>query len=180
MPRIAPATGSAIPAKSVETLASIKGALGGTPNIFTTVAHSPAALQALWGFFGAMGQTSLSAKLREQIALAVGESNQCGYCVAAHTAIGKSAGLNDGELNAARLGQSTDAKDAAALKFANSIIEKRGHVSDGEVAAVKAAGYDDAQVIEILAVTVQNIFTNYVNHVAQTAVDFPAAPALKR
>ena len=125
-------------------------------------------------------QTSLSAKLREQIALSVGESNQCGYCVAAHSAIGKGAGLSDGELNAARMGQSADPKDAAALKFASSIVEKRGHVSDSEVAAVKAAGYNDAQVIEILAVTVQNIFTNYVNHVAQTAVDFPAAPALKR
>ncbi len=164
--------------KSKEILDQIKGALGSVPNLFRTAAHSPASLQALWGIFGAMGQSHLPAKIREQIALAVGQSNGCDYCVSAHTALGKGAGLSDSDLIAARRGQSADAKSAAAIKFSLAIVERKGHVSDADLAAVKGAGFGDAEILEILTVTVQNIFTNYLNHVAQTAIDFPAAPKL--
>jgi len=166
MARIQPVEVSEAQGKVKETFGQIERGLGRVPGMFRTLGRSPAALQAMWGFFGAMGGSTLPAKLREQIALAVGQANGCGYCVDAHAAIGKHAGLTDAEVE-------------AALHFASALLEKKGHVSDADVAAVRAAGFDDGQVLEILAVVMQNVFTNWVNHVAETASDFPPAPALR-
>jgi uncharacterized peroxidase-related enzyme len=179
MARIQPVDMASAHSNVKATLGQIQGALGNVPAMFRTLGQSPAALAAMWGFFGAMGQSSLPAKLREQIALAVGETNGCSYCVNAHAAIGKHAGLTDGDVNAARRWQAGTSRDAAALAFASSLLEKKGHVSDADMAAVKAAGFDDAQVLELVAVVVQNVFTNWVNHVAGTESDFPAAPSLR-
>jgi len=179
MARIQPVEVSEAQGKVKETFGQIERGLGRVPGMFRTLGRSPAALQAMWGFFGAMGGSTLPAKLREQIALAVGQANGCGYCVDAHAAIGKHAGLTDAEVEAARRWRAGDARSQAALHFASALLEKKGHVSDADVAAVRAAGFDDGQVLEILAVVMQNVFTNWVNHVAETASDFPPAPALR-
>ncbi|MGD9690915.1 MAG: carboxymuconolactone decarboxylase family protein [Phycisphaerales bacterium] len=178
MSRIQPIDPAAATGKTRELFDSIKGALGGVPNVFRVTGQSPAALGALWGVFGAMNSASIPASLREQIALSVGETNGCDYCVAAHSVLGKHAGLRDADVQAARHGNAADPKAAAALAFASAVLEHKGHVRDADLAAVRAAGYSDAQVMEIVAAVVQNVFTNWVNHVAQTPVDFPAAPAL--
>ena len=101
--------------------------------------------------------------------------NGCGYCLSAHTYLGKNlAKLDDAEMTANRNGASNDPKADAALRFAVAIVKARGHVSDADVAAVKAAGYDDAQLVEIVLHVALNTLTNYVNEIAQTAIDFPA------
>ena len=179
MARIQPLDPAAATGATKETFNSIQGALGGVPGMFRTVGQSPASLQAMWGFFGAMGQSTVPPAVRERIALAIGQANDCGYCLAAHSALAKKAGVADAEVMAARKGTSTDPKADAAVKFAVAILERKGHVSDADVGAVRKAGYSDAEVLEILSVVVQNVYTNWVNHVAQTAIDFPAAPALK-
>lgn len=164
--------------KGKELLDGIQKGLGKTPNIFKTMVNSPAALQAYLGFSGALKEGVLSAQSRERIALAVGQENNCGYCLAAHSAIGKGAGLQDAEIAAARSGQASAAKDAAILKFAVSIVKNRGNVSDAEIAAVRKAGVNDAEMTEIVANVALNIFTNYFNHVADPVIDFPAASPL--
>ncbi len=179
MARIQPVDVASVQGSVKEAFGQIDRALGRVPAMFKTLGQSRAALGAMWGFFGAMGLSRLPAKLREQIALAVGETNGCTYCVNAHAALGKHAGLTDGDVLAARHWQAGTSRDAAALTFASAVLEKKGHVSDGDVSAVKAAGFDDAEVLEIVAVVVQNVFTNWVNHVAGTVSDFPAAPALR-
>lgn len=148
-------------------------------NLFKGLANSPAALQAYLGMSGTLGSGTLSAAEREAIALAVSEANQCGYCVAAHTAIGKAAGMTDQQTVAARKGAvPDDPKMDALVKFAMRIHEKKGWVSDDDVAQFKAAGYDDGAVAEVIANYALNVFTNYFNHVNESEVDFPAAPTL--
>ena len=105
--------------------------------------------------------------------MASAETNACAYCASAHSIIGKSAGLSDDEITAARRGSSNDAKTDAALKFARSIIINRGAVSDEEVQAIKAAGYSEAEIAEIIAHVALNAFTNYFNKIAETEIDFP-------
>jgi AhpD family alkylhydroperoxidase len=117
----------------------------------------------------------LSPQLREQIALAVAQENDCDYCLAAHTALGRSVGLSDEAIRDSRRGASPDSKTDAALRFARLIVEKRGRVSDEDVARVRYAGHTDAEIAEIVANVAVNIFTNYFNHVAETEVDFPPA-----
>ncbi|MGM9479614.1 carboxymuconolactone decarboxylase family protein [Roseateles sp. NT4] len=161
------------PTASRATLDAVHGAFGATPNMFRAVANSPASLQALWGFFGALGGGTLPAKLGEQIAVAVADRNACEYCLAAHTALGRKAGGTSAEMSAAQAGESADPATAAALRFALKLVEQRGQVGDADVAALRAAGFADGQIVEILAHVALNLFTNYVNVAFAVPVDFP-------
>ena len=116
----------------------------------------------------------LEARTRERIALAIAQVNGCGYCLSAHTYLGKNvAKLDDAEIAANRHGKSNDAKADAAVRFAVKIAQERGHVADTDLQAVKAAGYDDGQIVEIVLHVALNTLTNYVNEVAKTEIDFP-------
>ena len=160
------------------SLAQIQAAFGATPNMFRAVANSPAALASMWGAFGALGKGTIGARLGEQIAVAVAELNRCDYCLAAHTALGKGAGLSAQELAAAQGAKSGDPKTAAALAFASEVVKLRGQVGADAVARLRDAGYGDEQIVEILAHVALNIFTNYVNVVFDVPLDFAPVPLL--
>jgi uncharacterized peroxidase-related enzyme len=178
MPRIPTINAEQATVEQQQILANVKKGLGVVPNLVATLAQSPAAAQAYLGFSGALAKGALSAKLRQEIALVVGEANSCDYCVAAHTLLGGKAGLTQDEILAARAGHSADAKTAAALVFAQKLVANRGIVSDEDVAGLREHGFSNGDIAEIVANTALNIFTNYFNHVAGTVVDFPAAPKL--
>lgn len=148
------------------------------PNLMRTFGHSPATLEAYLGFSSTLATGALSAKTREQIALAVAETNACDYCLATHSLLDKGAGLTPDAILAARLITAADPKTDALLKFATAVVETRGRVSDGVLAQVRTAGANDAEIIETVAHVALNILTNYTNHVAQTVVDFPKAATL--
>ncbi|MFM9975551.1 MAG: carboxymuconolactone decarboxylase family protein [Beijerinckiaceae bacterium] len=168
------------PAAAQPLLEAVKKQLGSVPNIFRVIANSPVALEGFLGLNGALAKGALDAKTRERIALAVAEINGCGYCLSAHTYLGKHlAKLDDAEITTNRNGTSNDPKAAAAVRFAAEIVRQRGHVSDTEVAAVKLAGFNDAQIIEIVLHVALNTLTNYVNEVAKTVIDFPVVEPRK-
>ncbi|MBX9619030.1 MAG: carboxymuconolactone decarboxylase family protein [Hyphomicrobiales bacterium] len=175
MTRIAtPASIEASPAASQPLLQAVTKQLGSAPNIFRVIGNSPAALEGFLGLNGALGKGKLDGKTRERIALAVAEINGCGYCLSAHTYLGKNlAKLDDAEITANRNGASNDPKADAAVRFAAKIVRERGHVSDADVSAVKAAGYGDDEIVEIVAHVALNTLTNYINEVAKTDIDFP-------
>ncbi len=167
------------PAASQPLLHAVQQQLGSVPNLFRVVSNSPAALEGYLGMSGALGKGRLPAQTRERIALAVAQINECGYCLSAHTYLGSNlAKLADAEISANRAGGSLDTKAEAAVRFAVKVVQQRGHVSDADVRAVRDAGYDDAQVVEIVQHVALNIWTNYLNLVANTTIDFPAAEAL--
>ncbi len=176
MARIAlPATPDAAPAAAQPLLADVRAALGSVPNLFRLVANSPAALKGYLGLNSALAGGTLDARTRERIALAVAEINGCSYCLAAHTYIGRNLlKLDESEIAANRAGRSGDAKADAAVRFAALVAERRGQVDATDVAAVKAAGYGDGEVVEIVAHVALNVLTNYINETFQTDIDFPA------
>lgn len=178
MPRIQPVNRDAADSATTQLLSSVEKKLGMVPNLITTMANSPAVSNAYLGFSQSLSTGSLPARLREQLSLVVGETNGCDYCVAAHTALGKGAGLSEGETCDARRAVSGDDKERAALEFARKIVTDRAIVSDGDIEKVREAGYTDGEIGEIVANVALNIFTNYFNHVAETEVDFPVAPEL--
>ena len=179
MSRIAiPPSIDAAPVASQAMLHAVEKQLGSAPNLFRLVATSPAALEGYLGMSGALAKGSLSAPTRERIALAVAEVNGCGYCLAAHSYLGKNlAHLDDAEIASNRDGHSKDAKADAAVHFAAKVAQARGHVDEKDVQAVRTAGYTDAQVIEIVQHVALNTWTNYINEVAKTDIDFPEVPA---
>lgn len=161
-------------------LEGAKKQLGVVPNLFRVIANSPAALEGYFGLNAALQKGSLDAKTRERLAIAIAEINGCSYCLSAHTYLGKNlAKLDDAEITANRSGASNDPKADAALRFAAKVARERGHVSDADVQAVKSAGFDDAQVVEIVLHVALNTLTNYVNEVAKTAIDFPVVELRK-
>jgi uncharacterized peroxidase-related enzyme len=175
-----PASISAAPAASRPLLEAVKRQLGIVPNLFRLVSNSPVALEGYLGVLGALNKGALPAPTRERIALAVAEINGCNYCLSAHTYLGKNfAKLDDAEITANRSGASNDPKADAAVRFAAKIARERGHVSDDDVRAVKLAGYDDAQVVEIVQHVALNTWTNYINEVVKTEIDFPVVTARK-
>lgn len=147
--------------------------LGVVPNLFRVLGTSPAALEGYLNFSGALAGGSLGAKVGEQIALAVAESNLCGYCLSAHTYIGGKVGLSATDIADARHADASNPKTDAILKLARSIVVQRGEVSDADLNAAKTAGLSDGEIVETVAHVALNIFANYLNHVARTVVDFP-------
>ncbi|WP_454761042.1 carboxymuconolactone decarboxylase family protein [Caulobacter segnis] len=154
-------------------LDQIKGAFGVVPNMFKAVANSPAALTSMWSAFGALGGGKLGARLGEEIAVAIANANNCEYCLAAHTALGRRAGASAEEMAEAQQGRSTDPRTRVALTFALRLVRDRGAVTDTDVEALRAAGFDDEAIVEIIAHVALNLFTNYVNVALDVPVDFP-------
>ncbi len=173
-----PAAIDAAPAASQPLLEAVKKQLGVVPNLFRLVSNSPAALEGYLALMGALNKGRLPAPTRERIALAVAELNGCSYCLSAHSYLGKTlAKLDEAEIAANRSGASSDPKADAAVRFAVKVARERGHVGEDDVGAVKAAGYDDGQVIEIVLHVALNTWTNYINEVAKTDIDFPVVAA---
>ncbi len=177
MPRLKAIEPAEAEPKAKALLEGVQKKLGMTPNLMRTMANSPAVLEAYLGFGNALGKGTLTPKLREQIALTVGELNGCQYCLSAHPALGKMVGLGDEEIADSRRGVSPDRKTEAVLQFARKVVTERGWVSDDDVASLRAAGTTDAELAEIVGAVALNIFSNYFNHVADTEVDFPEAEA---
>ena len=177
MSRLAtPASIDAAPASARPLLDAVSKQLGSAPNLFRPVANSPAALEGYLGMSGALAKGSLPAQTRERIALAVAQFNDCGYCLSAHSYLGKNlAKLSVAEIAANRHGSSLEPKADAAVRFAVKVVRERGHVTDADVQAVRMAGHDDAQIVEIVQHVALNTWTNYINEVARTEIDFPVA-----
>ena len=159
--------------KSKELLTALQNNIKSVPNLAKALANSPAALKAWMEFEGALDKGSLNAKLRQEIALAIGQKNGCEYCVSAHTAIGKFAGLTDQQVLNSRQGQGTTPKDTAALTFARELLEKRGQVPASSIQVLRDQGFTDGEIAEIVAHVALNVFTNYFNIALDVDVDSP-------
>lgn len=171
---VIPSSVEAAPTAARDSLNAVAKSLGSVPNLFRLVSNSPTALQGYLGLNAATAASKLGAKTQERIALAVAEFNGCDYCLSAHTYLGRNlAKLDDAEITANRHGTSNDLKAAAAVRFATQVVQARGHVSNEDLVAVKAAGYSDAEVVDIVLAVALNTFTNYLNEVAKTEIDFP-------
>ncbi|WP_428028012.1 carboxymuconolactone decarboxylase family protein [Altererythrobacter sp.] len=152
---------------------AIRQKMGGVPNILRTMAQSPAALEAYLGFSGAIGNGRFTAAQSELAALAAAGENSCDYCASAHSALGKMAGLDQPDMQQVIAGGNLDGGDGAIVTLTRQILNQRGVLSDADVEAFYAAGFDEGHLVELIALTALNIFTNYFNHIAATEIDFP-------
>jgi uncharacterized peroxidase-related enzyme len=154
-------------------LNAVQAQLGITPNFIRVLANSPKALEGFLGLYGAAGGFAVDRATQERIALAVAEGNGCQYCVSAHTAIGRHAGLSNEEMQLNRLGTSADVKAAAAVAFAKALNDNLGEVTTAEFEAARSAGLSDGEIVEIIAIVALNIFTNVLGKATRVEIDFP-------
>jgi len=173
MNRITPIDPDTATGQTKELFAVVQSELGAVPNVFRVMGNSPAALAGFLNLKGALAEGHLDDQIQEQISLTVSETNLCNYCLSAHSSIGCQIGLSDQDMADARHASSNSPKTDAILKFARSIVVNRGELGDAELQTVRAAGVSEGELVETIANVVANIFTNYLNHVAGTAVDFP-------
>lgn len=173
MLRIAPIKLDQTDAATAATLKAAQAKLGILPNMFTTMAHAPATLNGYLQFADTLSTGRLTAQQREMIALAVAQENSCEYCLSAHAALGKGAGLDNEALSQAQMGEARVAHDQALLRLAKAITQSRGDVSDTAFDQARAAGIDNGLMMEVVANVALNVLTNYTNRLAGTAIDFP-------
>jgi uncharacterized peroxidase-related enzyme len=179
MPRIAIPGRDDAPAESQSILDNVNKMLGFVPNLQRLMSISPNALAGWAALMGSLSKT-LDVKTRDGIALAVSEVDGCDYCLAAHTYISTNlAKIPPEEIVLNRDGRSADPKRQAAIAFAKALIEKRGKVSDADFASVKAAGWTDANIVEMIALSAQFLLTNFMNNAVQTPIDFPEVEPAK-
>jgi uncharacterized peroxidase-related enzyme len=170
-PDLASATGA-----TAEVYAQIKKAAGAVPNTFATIgAYAPAALKAVLHADSVLAAGTLSKQDQETIKLVVSEVAGCDYCVAAHSLLGKRAGLKPEALKQIRAGEPIgDARRDALVRFVRTLVRTSGTVTDEAFSAIKAAGYSDAQLVEISLAIAVIAFTNVFNRINDTTIDFPA------
>lgn len=176
--RIAPTTLQTAPEESRPLLETLRRALGKLPNLYATIAHSPAALRGILAFDDSLEKGALSSREAELVRLHVSELNGCGYCVSAHTLIATRVGLSPDEIAAARAGQARTAREAAILGLARRIVRTGGGSAGTELAAAREAGLTDAEIVEVVAHVASKAFTNALAILARTEIDFPRAPRL--
>lgn len=156
---------------------ALQGQLGFVPNLYATFAYSENALGTYLALQSA--KSSLSAKAREVVNLVVSQVNECEYCLAAHTALGKMNGFNDGQIIDIRTGTAPfDAKLDALAKLTRSIAVNRGHADQALVDAFFAAGWTKENLVDAIVTIGDKTVSNYLHATTRVPVDFPAAPAL--
>ncbi|MCB9831638.1 MAG: carboxymuconolactone decarboxylase family protein [Planctomycetes bacterium] len=159
--------------KTKELLDAVQKKMGKVPNIMKSMAVSPALLGAYLGYSGGLAGVSMSPRLRELVALHVGEINDCGYCLSAHSAVAQALGLDEATRAEARRGHAKDPKDQAFLNLARAMVLERGSVAAAELAEARTAGLTDAEIAELFGVVIQNVYTNWFVHLVEPAIDFP-------
>lgn len=173
MSRITTVTDDVAETEQQELFSVIKSQLGMVPNFLRVFANSPDALKAFLGLHHIADNGVLSPATRESIALALAQKNQCEYCLSAHTAIGKKAGLNAEEIKSNRAGESQDAKAAVAVKFARSLVEHMGEVTTTELQEMRNVGYSEAEIVEVITHTGMNVMTHILGKASRVDIDFP-------
>lgn len=159
--------------KSKDLLTAVKTKLGRDLSMAGVMANSPAVLEGYLNFSGALSGGQLNARLREQIALMTAQENHCNYCLSAHSAIGKMVGLSHDQVVASRKGTGETDKTTAALTFAKRVLDTKGQITESDLDAVRAAGFSDGEIAEIIAHVALNVFTNYFNTATDVDIDFP-------
>ncbi len=181
MSRLNPTPGMRVNQQLLDILERSHLDLDEAPNFFRILVRAPTVTSAYAAAEQALAKGQITARQREQIALAVAEINDSRYCLVAHTIAGRTAGLSDEDIRLARKAAANDPKAGAMLRFTQAVVLQRGELGDEDFNAVRKAGISELEMIEIVANIALNLFTNYLNIIFDTEVDIPLLhPEVKR
>jgi AhpD family alkylhydroperoxidase len=175
MKNIAVPTNDQLSPESQQLLEFYIKKLGRIPNLYATIGYSSSALKAMLEFEEALNHSVFTAKEKEAIYLVVSQVNGCEYCLAAHSLLAAKRGYKNEEILNLRRGLATDAKLQTALQLAKAIAENKGAVEDNLKNAFFEAGYNEAALMELIALVTIRTFTNYVYVLTKIPIDYPLA-----
>lgn len=147
-------------------------------NIFKGMANNAGVLKAFLAFSQAVKAGSLTAAEHEIVSLVASQRRECEYCLAAHTQLAQGAGIDEELALKIRQGRVNNPKHQVLIDFVHAVLQTGGDVSDEQLEAFRAAGYDDAAIVEVLGEITVITFTNFFNHLNHTELDFPVAAAV--
>lgn len=173
MPLIRPKTDDELCPQARPMIESYAAQTGLRPNVLRTVAWSPTALKSVFGLLDGLDASGLDPCLRERVALAVAQANGCTYCLSAHSVLGKSSGLDEDAIEDSRWAECDDPRNKAVLGFVRSLVIRRGAVCPTEVERLRGVGFDERQIVELVAFVSVHVFLNYLTEAARTPIDFP-------
>jgi len=169
-----------VSAQNQQLFDNLQKALGFVPNLYATFGLSENGLGAYLAFQQSQTKGAFRAKEREAVNLVVSQVNNCVYCLAAHTALGKMNGFTDDQILQLRAGHADfDPKLDALVKLAKAITETKGRPASELIDNFIAAGYAQSAHIDLLLLIGDKIISNYLHSTTQIPVDFPAAPVLE-
>jgi uncharacterized peroxidase-related enzyme len=160
-------------AEATKMLDGVKQAIGKVPNMYKLMSQATNVFEAYLNNTSLLSKGTLSAADREQIALVVAGYDRCTYCASAHTLLAQKQGVKSEEAKMNLKAQSTSPRTTALLKFCIAILQSKAKVSDDDLKALRTEGFNDVQIIEIVALVSASIFTNYFNNLADPEIDFP-------
>jgi AhpD family alkylhydroperoxidase len=172
-------TNETAPEASLPLYANLEKAIGFLPNLYAYIGHSSNALQTYLAYQTGNAKGVFNAKQREAINLAVSQENDCRYCQSAHTALGKMNGFTDEEIIQLRTGTHPDEKLNVLTNLSADIQRTQGHPSQTLLDRFFGLGYDQAALVDLIALVTDKVFANYLNNIVQTPIDFPVAPVLE-
>jgi len=173
MSRVTVPTRDQIPEASHAIYDQLQKSLGGrVPNMFSVLSNSPHALEGVVSLQRALART-LTARTRHLISLAVSQVNGCHYCLSVHTFTSTRSRMTPEEIMNGRRGLASDPKEHAAAAFAKKLVELRGKVSEDDIGSLRAVGYSDAEILEIISLSAQFLLTNFINNAFDMEIDFP-------
>lgn len=159
---------------------NLQKGLGFVPNLYATFGLSDNGLGAYLAFQQSQTKGAFKAKEREAVNLVVSQANNCVYCLAAHTTLGRMNGFSDEQMLQLRAGHADfDSKLDALVKLAGAITETKGHPAPELIDNFVAAGYSPNSLVDLLLLVGDKIISNYLHSLTQIPVDFPAAPVLE-
>ncbi len=141
------------------------------------MSNSPELVKAYSEMGKLFGQTSFSQLEKNIIWLAVSRTNNCHYCVAIHSMVGKMFKMPDHIIESLRNDTPiNDTKLESLRKFTVLKTEKRGWATKEEIDSFLKAGYTKEQILELIVGIAQKTISNYVNHIAGTPLDTQVKP----
>jgi alkylhydroperoxidase/carboxymuconolactone decarboxylase family protein YurZ len=165
---------SKLTGKGQELLAGMEKATGMVPNVLKQMANSPAALEAFLASRDILAKGQLDPKMRLLIGILIAETYSCQYLLSARVAQAKSAGMTDEEIKSGKEQSSKDPKFDRGLQFVRNLILRHGELPASEMAELKAAGFSEGEIVELIAQTASDMQVYYLIQIANPEVDFPS------
>lgn len=157
-----------------QALQGLQQAFGLVPNLAATMANAPALVNSFVAVFGQFGGTRFTGGERQVLLLSNAVANRCTWAVAFHSTMALKEGVDPGDVDAIRGRRLPgDPRLAALSEVTGRLIERRGHLDEGDVKAFTAAGFDDVALFEVITGLAISTMANYAGNVAQPPLEAP-------
>ena len=166
MSRLASLTPTTAVGASKDLLAELVNRHGEVGDMVAAMAHSPAVLGGYLQLSRAMKRAKLSRKITERISIAVQVQQGCAVCLEAHVAAAHANVVEADEIERARAGTSADPAIAAMIDLGLRVYREPASISDEHITGLRAHGYGDREIADVVGIVALNVLTGAFNLVA--------------